>query len=429
MTDRDWPIARLARAWWRTRRLATALRTRADLERWQNRRIARWMAEALPGIPFYSRLDARRLEDLPVIDKSVLMADFAAFNRAGIDGDAGWRIFAGERSPPAGFHVGASTGTSGNRGLYVISDAERYEWLGVLLAKALPRYPFEGARIALVLPRVSALYGATNRAPRLSLRFFDLKAGLETLAPAICDWKPDTLIAPPKVLRWLAERRPPAGVRRLFSGAEVLDAPDRTIVERVFKAPVRDIYMATEGLLGVACEHGTLHLVEDALHFELEPVGGDGLVSPVITDFTRTTQIMARYRMNDLLRLRERPCPCGSPLRAVAEIVGRADDILSLPAIDGDRRVEVTPDILRNVILDCDGRITDFRLAQVGPDRLILSLPEPIADLGPGVRAALDGLFAGLGVRAAVELAVGLPANGVAKVRRVERRWRPTGAA
>lgn len=429
MKDRGRPIARLIRAWWRTRRLASTLHTRTDLERWQNGRIVRWLAEALPGIPFYSRFGAHRLEDLPVVDKSVLMADFGAFNRAGIDGKTGWRIFAGEERPPAGFHVGASTGTSGNRGLYVISDAERYEWLGVLLAKALPRYPFEGARIALVLPQVSALYGATNRAPRLSLRFFDLKAGLETLAPEICDWRPDTLIAPPKVLRWLAERCPPAGVRRLFSGAEVLDAPDRTIIERVFKVPVREIYMATEGLLGVACEHGTIHLVEDALHFELEPVGSDGLVSPIITDFTRTTQIMARYRMNDLLRLRKRPCPCGSPLRAVAEIVGRADDILSLPAIDGDRLVEVTPDILRNVILDCEGRITDFRLVQIGADRLTLSLPEPISDLGPRVCGAIEQLFARLGIRAVIEFDVALPANGIAKVRRVERRWRATGEA
>lgn len=429
MKDRGWPVARLIRAWWRTRQLASTLHTRADLERRQNRRIARWMAEALPGIPYYSRFGARRLEDLPIVDKSVLMADFGVFNCAGIDGETGWRIFFGKDRAPAGFHVGASTGTSGNRGLYVISDAERYEWLGVLLAKALPRYPFEGARIALVLPQVSALYSATNRAPRLSLRFFDLKAGLETLAPAICDWKPDTLIAPPKVLRWLAERTPPAGVKRLFSGAEVLDAPDRAIIERVFKVPVREIYMATEGLLGVACEHGTIHLLEDALHFELEPVGTDGLVSPIITDFTRTTQIMARYRMNDLLRLRERPCPCGSPLRAVAEIVGRADDILLLPAIDGSRLVEVTPDILRNVILDCDGRITDFRLVQVGPDRLTLSLPEPLSDLGPGVCAAIEGLFARLGIRAVIDFDVGLPATGVAKIRRIERRWRATGGA
>ncbi len=381
------------------------------------------MAKALPQAAYYSRLGACRLEDLPVIDKSVLMANFGAFNCAGIDNRSGWDIFEGRTPAPAGFHVGASTGTSGNRGLYVISEGERYEWLGVLLAKALPRYPLEGARIALVLPQVSALYGATNSAPRLSLRFFDLKEGLEALAPEICDWNPDTLIAPPKVLRWLAERGPPAGIKRLFSGAEVLDPPDRSIIERAFAVPVREIYMATEGLLGIACEHGILHLVEDAVHFELEPVGDAGLVSPVITDFTRSTQLMARYRMNDLLRLRETPCPCGSPFRALAEVVGREDDMLSLPAFDGRGLIDVTPDILRNTILDCDRRITDFRLIQVGGDRLTLILSEATAALAPTARDAVALLLARLGIRATVSIKIGLPVSGVAKVRRVERRW------
>lgn len=424
-----WPLGRLARAWWRTHRLSAALRTRADLQRWQNRKIARWMVEALPKAPFYSQAEVHRLEDLPIVDKSVLMANFGAFNCAGIDGETGWRIFSGDERAPDGFHVGASTGTSGNRGLYIISDGERYEWLGVLLAKALPRYPLEAARIALVLPQVSALYGATNRAPRMSLRFFDLKKGIDALAPEICGWKPDTLIAPPKVLRWLAERCPPSGVRRLFSGAEVLDPPDRSIIETAFGVPVREIYMATEGLLGVACERGTLHLVEDAVHFELEPVGDDGLVSPIITDFTRTTQLMARYRMNDLLRLSDKACPCGSPLRAVAEIVGRADDILSLPSIDGSHLVDVTPDILRNVILDCDRRITDFRLVQTGPRQMTLSLPEADSDLGPKARAAIDQLFAQLGIEAVLTIDIGFPDAGVAKVRRVERRWREPSRA
>ena len=89
--------------------------------------------------------------------------------------------------------------------------------------------------------------------------------------------------------------------------------------------------MATEGLLGTSCAHGTLHLAEDAVHFELEPVAGGDLVSPIISNFTRETQIMARYRMNDLLRLKPEGCACGSPLRAIAEVAGRSDDIFELP--------------------------------------------------------------------------------------------------
>ena len=51
------------------------------------------------------------------------------------------------------------------------------------------------------------------------------------------------------------------------SGAEVLDPIDRTVIEAATSAVrVREIYMATEGLFGASCRHGTLHLAEDAVH-------------------------------------------------------------------------------------------------------------------------------------------------------------------
>ena len=76
----------------------------------------------------------------------------------------------------------------------------------------------------------------------------------------------------------------------------MLDPIDREIIESNFGARVREIYMATEGLFGVGCPLGTLHLAEDAVAFEWEPSPGSAeLVTPIITDFTRSTQIMARY--------------------------------------------------------------------------------------------------------------------------------------
>ncbi|TIX93818.1 MAG: CoF synthetase, partial [Mesorhizobium sp.] len=110
-------------------------------------------------------------------------------------------------------------------------------------------------------------------------------------------------------------------------------------------------YMATEGLFAVTCRQGGLHLAEDSVFFEFEPAG-DGLVTPLVTAFRRQTQIMARYRMNDLLRLSEQPCNCGSPLRCVDEVVGRMDDVFRLESVAG--QVLLTPDILRNAVLKAD---------------------------------------------------------------------------
>src|SRR5690606_21157027 len=123
----------------------------------------------------------------------VLMESYDRYNALRLTAAQGWAIFEGRAAQPPGHFVGASTGTTGNRGLYVVSDAERYEWLGVLLAKALPRFPFETARIALVLPLNSALYRAANL-PGLSLRFFDLHDGLDRLLPQVAAYAPDTVI-------------------------------------------------------------------------------------------------------------------------------------------------------------------------------------------------------------------------------------------
>ncbi len=211
----------------------------------------------------------------------------------------------------------------------------------------------------------------------------------------------------------------------IFSGAEVLDPLDRAAIEGATVRRVREIYMATEGLFGVACPHGTLHLAEDAVHFEWED-GPDGLVAPVVTDFTRRTQAMARYRMNDLLQLDDRLCPCGSALQPVRRIEGRQDDVFLCPDAGGTLR-PVTPDVLRNAVVDADPRIDDFRIAQLGPSTIEVRLA---ADLPPevdaAVRANLARLAAGMNL-APLDIAV---AHGIAvpfdrKLRRVERRWRP----
>ena len=402
----------------RTRWLAGGLKTRSGVTAWQQKRLKHLLTKILPSFPFYRQYESSTLADLPVIDKAVLMSRFLDFNSAGVTAEAGWAIFEGRAPQIPGLSVGASTGTSGNRGLYVVSDAERREWLGVMLAKTLPRFPFQTAKVALVLPLNSALYQVAADTARLKLRFFDLNEGLEVILPKVEAYGPDTVIAPPKVLRALAEDRPALNLKRIFSGAEVLDPLDRAVIEDYFAVPVREIYMATEGLLGVACEYGTLHLSEDVVHFEFEPVGG-GLVTPIITDFTRSVQAMCRYRMNDLLRLSGKPCRCGSPLQAVSEIVGRCDDLL---VIGGH---SLTPDILRNAIVDADRRIQDFRLRQTGAAALELILSDKVpAETLEYAAAALARLLDKLGVSAEIVARQEPLITAAHKLRRVENAWR-----
>lgn len=398
-------------------------RSRADFERWQAGKLQHWLAHDLPAVDFY-RNAPPRLESLPIIDKSVVMGDFAAFNRGRITADEGWRAFE-TTGKCKGVSIGASTGTSGNRALYAITPAEQQRWLGTILAKALPRFLLQPERVAVVLPQSSALYDGANRSRLLTLKFYDLRQGPESWLPALEAFSPTTIVAPPRVLRHLAEQADGLAPRRLFAGAETLDPVDRTVIEARFRLTLDQIYMATEGLFAVSCPHGRLHLAEDANVFEFEPVDS-GLVAPLVTSFRRRFQIMARYRMNDLLRLSETPCPCGSPLLAVDEVIGRMDDVFVFDRPDGARLL-VTPDVMRNAVLDAARDITDFRILREERDAIVLILhPDLPGSSAETARRALEAVYARRGLSPAVQLRrETMRFEPQRKLRRIEARFRP----
>ncbi|MEQ1819559.1 MAG: F390 synthetase-related protein [Terricaulis sp.] len=421
----NFAIAYAVHAFCRTKSLARRLRTRDDVLRWRKRQLDRFLRDVVMRVPFYAAAPPpTRLEDLPIIDKQIVLANFDKLNVKGVPYQAVRDALDAGGDRVDGLIVGQSTGTSGNRGVFVISEAERFTWLGVMLGKALPDFPFVRHKVALALPGFNPLYASASETGRLALRFFDLTLGVDAWRDDLCTFAPDTIVAPPKVLRALAETsslRP----SKVFSGAEVLDPLDREIVEARFGSRVREIYMATEGLFGVGCKHGVLHLAEDAVAFEFEPAPG-GLVSPLVTDFTRSTQIMARYRMNDLLRLSDEPCGCGSPLQRVASVEGRQDDVFLIVSGEG-KQLLVTPDIMRNAVIDADRRIQDFRIVQVGADRIVLSLATNVpSDAARAASAALKRAVGKAGAaNVVIDLRSGIETPYDRKLRRVRREWWP----
>lgn len=401
---------------WRMARLAD----RDALARYQGRRLRALVDHATTVFPFYRPYRGQDFDALPVIDKAAMLAHFAGMNVAGLGAEAVRAALERGEERLGGLVIGRSTGTSGNRGYYVITEAERFVWLGTLLAKALPDALLRRHRVALAMPGLSALYRSASAASRIELAFFDLARGVDAFADALVAFAPDTIVAPPKVLRRLAERGQ-LTARRVFSGAEVLDPIDRDVVEAATGTPVREIYMATEGLFGVGCRHGRLHLAEDVVRVDLEPVAGSPLLSPVVTDFTRRAQAMIRYRMNDLVEGDDRPCPCGSPFRTLARIVGRKDDCLRLEGADGRPRF-VTPDVVRNAVVDADPAIRDFRVVQTGPATIDLHLDAMLApEVAARAAAGLAGALARIGAAPQITPRAGLALPFDTKLRRVCR--------
>jgi phenylacetate-CoA ligase len=210
----------------------------------------------------------------------------------------------------------------------------------------------------------------------------------------------------------------------LVSVAEVIEPQDRGYIESVFHAPVHQIYQCTEGLLAVSCALGSLHVQEDLVVLQMEPLPGDGgRASPIVTDLWRKTQPIIRYRLNDVLKMQREPCPCGSPYRVIESIEGRCDDICHFLAENGTRLF--FPDTIRRMVLLASPDILDYQAFQERPGHLRVHLELPpgacFEEVACQVRASVEATVSHYGcLPATIQIEHGLtPITPGTKRRRV----------
>jgi len=425
----------LLRSYWRTRQLRFT--NRAQLEAHQRRQLARFTDTLCARSRYFAPYRKLPLEQWPSMDKALMLEHFDAMNTAGVRlAPAMEAAMAAERSrdftPAVGnITVGLSSGTSARRAVFAVSPREKAQWAGVMLAKALPDGLFSGERVALFLRANSNLYTAV-RSPWLTFSFFDLFQPFDSLCAALVVYQPSVIVAPAQVLRQLAlgviAGRLALAPKKVISVAEVLEPQDRALIVQAFGA-VHEIYQATEGFLASTCEHGVLHLNEEYVHVEPQWLDTEQRrFVPVITDFTRITQPIVRYRLDDILVARSTPCPCGRATRAIDGIEGRCDDMLVLPsARDGDT-VAVFADVLTRALAQALPPDADYRLVQQGDAGLLLHAALDEAELA-ALREHLATVLHGLGVdveRLEWTLSGTLPAfDPTKKRRRIMRRAAP----
>jgi putative adenylate-forming enzyme len=250
---------------------------------------------------------------------------------------------------------------------------------------------------------------------------------------------PTMLIAPASVLKMLAHavwsgklRMCP---RKIIAVAEVLEPFDRDYIASIFHSTVHQVYQCTEGFLGVTCEHGTLHLNESRVLIEKEVIDADNhRFVPIITDFSRFTQPFVRYRLNDVLRERTTPCPCGSAELAIEAIEGRCDDVLYLQSATQTTAIRpIFADFIRRAIMQVDLPIDEYAVEQTAIDRLqihILCDESLFAQINVQLQLQFEGLFQQLGVQmptVTIDNKFSLPARGD-KLRRIRRTFEWEGA-
>jgi putative adenylate-forming enzyme len=142
-------------------RYRRAWTSRKAFERWQERRILKRLRYVQANSPFYRELWANQLlaqwRQFPIIDKTAMMEHFDHLNTAGIRKEEAMEVaLEAERTrnflPRIGkVTVGLSSGTSGSRGLFLVSEREQAAWAGMMLAKVLPKPLWQAEKIAFFL--------------------------------------------------------------------------------------------------------------------------------------------------------------------------------------------------------------------------------------------------------------------------------------
>ncbi|MDX1907410.1 MAG: hypothetical protein SF053_10285 [Bacteroidia bacterium] len=414
-------------------------RNRQTLERWQTRKLRSFLAYVKRRSPFFREALAAAGDDwrqLPLMNKQRFMDAFDTLNTAGIrKADAlalaqeaeATREFSPEIH---GITVGLSTGTSGNRGVFLVSKAERAQWAGMMFSRVAPITSLRRRKLAFFLRANSNLYSSVQSSV-LEFGFFDLLHPVEANITKLGVFQPDILVAQPSMLRLIARAQAAGKIHirpeRIISVAEVLEPTDRAYCEDVFGQTLHQVYQCTEGFLAATCVHGTLHWNEDLIVLEKKYLDETQTrYHPVITDFTRTTQPVIRYELNDIIVPPVAPCPCGSPMEAIGHIEGRMDDVFWFRSAAGVP-VAVFPDFVRRAVIRADQAVSDYMVVQEGPDTLALYLDDPLpADRIVQVHLELRSLLTSLGVMSvSIRDAGPLPPLGDTKLRRIRRMYHP----
>jgi len=328
----------------------------------------------------YKDLQFDSLEDfhkLPTINKSIMMDNFTDLNTCRIIKEDVMKYIVEKENDKdyLGYYqdefvIGLSSGTSGNKGIYITPKEMTKRLPSVFLARSgisLKMLPY---KILFVLRVFSQGFEDINSS-LISLNYCSTMERVEDIIKRINNLKINILMAPPSLIRELLpysnEIQPK--IKRIITYAEVLEDVDKERFEKEFNTKVIEIYQASEGQIASACKYGHLHINEELVYIELYDQHGnlieeDNIIGHkmILTNLINYAQPLIRYEMNDMIVL-DKDCPCGSKYRRIKKVLGRHDDLLYFYDNSNNRKY-VFPDLFVRWIIVCSENIREFQVIQ-----------------------------------------------------------------
>jgi len=362
-----------------------------SIKNYQEKRVRKIVRYAMEHSRFfreyYSSSNTNDIWNLPTVNKKVMMENLTDYNTVGLTKDEiinfcleteKTRDFSKRLR---GLNVGMSSGTSGNKGVEIVSaEEERY-----MKATLFSRFDFskgEKINLAFIL-RVSA--------PAFSLGKFGHKLtyisqldSIDNILKRLVELQPNMISAPPSMLKLLAKEKEknnlPIKPIRLVSYAEVLYPDVKKYLEQVFRCPVREIYKCTEGPIAVSCRFGSLHINEDLVFVETlnenntQTPAGKPCKKLIVTDLHKKSQPIIRYELNDIITIAKDKCRCGSNFRVIEKIQGRADDMFWGIRKDDRSKHFICQDYISRAIISVSDEIEEHQAIQKDYDSVVLRI-------------------------------------------------------
>lgn len=368
-------------------------------------------------------IDRVRLEDLPPIDKKIMMENYDEFvcdntlKRKDLEEFVGARTSWGKKYKKK-YQVIHTSGSSGTIGLFAYGPRD---W-DVLKAIVLTRVtkaklrPLKRTRLAYIAATDGNYAGISlaREAPRLFYKLLtvSINSPIQQIVEQVNGFQPEVLSGYSSGIYLLAEEQIRGSVRirpqKLVCSADPLTVKMRETIIDAFNVEPVNFYGASESIcLGATCEkHQGFHLFNDWHCFEVvdrefRPVepGTPGKV--LLTTLYNRTQPLIRYLLADEVIMDDKTCcTCGWGFPLMKSIAGRQEDFLWFSRPDGKEEF-LHPIVM--VEFFAPG-LEKLQVIQVQKNRLLLRVVVKgnREEVLPGIKRRLREILEGKGLESIV---------------------------
>jgi phenylacetate-CoA ligase len=304
-------------------------------------------------------IEGVRLEDLPMIDKSIMMEHYDDFVCDSRLARADLEQFISDPSNRGrkyrnSYQVIHTSGSSGTIGLFVYGPKD---W-DMLMALVLTRVsktqisPFRKSKLAFIGATDGHFGGIclVQGAPRLLIDLLPLSINspLTEICRKIDRFQPHAITGYSSGICLLAQEQIKGNInihpQRIIGAADLLTSKMRQTIKEAFAVEPVNFYAASESIgMAADCDtHQGFHLFDDWHCFEIvdddmQPVKPGEPGKLLLTNLYNYTQPLIRYQLRDEIVLDDRPCECGCPFPVIKSFAGRQEEFLWFEKPDGTR--------------------------------------------------------------------------------------------